>query len=666
MTFNNRTVFLTLIATLGFAIVVALNSVVKRVELESTDKTIEVVMSQKDLSFLAASGGATEKEVINRFQKTGAFTSILLAEDTLTDFEEAGLATILKGSEIINLYRIGHINRYVLNYIYKQVDVKPDHFYIIVEKRVDFERIRDFLTAELGKKNVNTIGNNNIVEVLDNKTDLYQIGLGFSADQIESYQNDNLSVILSLKSSNRNTKIAIRQKFQQISEQFYDISKIHLDGDVVLGHPNMVEEVYTRVSAGNYFLIKTEFGKTAGFNALSKKLPEKVIQMHKLPDNLLSRMQPNDVLRRFIRAVNERRIHMLQVRPILTTSVLSQDVLEYHERFLSQLNNNIKRQHKRVNTLSGLNIHKKIPLTTLEKIGVSIGIVAVLMLLINQFNALSPLGYGLIMFIYFALIYISVRFSLWSITEKIMAFIAVVIFPSYAIIANFPKENPSTETPIKRLFRSISAVLKIWIVTLLGGILVTALLSDMTYLFKIDQFRGVKAAFIFALVLIGIYFFLRPHRVSAMLYVFKRIFFVPIRTISFVAVIITLTFVVLYLIRSGNNGMLAVFPFEKSIRYWLEESFLIRPRTKEFLLGYPVLLAAAYYIDHRIARDWLWFYIIVASIGLTSMINTFCHLHTPFLISLYRSVLGLVLGFMIFILYWGLITLIRKGLRKLY
>ena len=85
--------------------------------------------------------------------------------------------------------------------------------------------------------------------------------------------------------------------------------------------------------------------------------------------------------------------------------------------------------------------------------------------------------------------------------------------------------------------------------------------------------------------------------------------------------------------------------FEEHLRAGLEAILYVRPRTKEFLIGYPCLFLALVYIDHKISRNWAWFFMIIGVVAPVSLVNSFCHIHTPLNISLYRSCLGIVLGF---------------------
>jgi hypothetical protein len=101
----------------------------------------------------------------------------------------------------------------------------------------------------------------------------------------------------------------------------------------------------------------------------------------------------------------------------------------------------------------------------------------------------------------------------------------------------------------------------------------------------------------------------------------------------------------LLILRSGNFGI-PVPVAERSARGALENLLSVRPRTKEFLIGYPaIILAAIYYVKG--GGKWLWILLAVGVLAPISMINSFCHTHTPLAVSVSRSVSGLIIGIVI-------------------
>jgi hypothetical protein len=92
---------------------------------------------------------------------------------------------------------------------------------------------------------------------------------------------------------------------------------------------------------------------------------------------------------------------------------------------------------------------------------------------------------------------------------------------------------------------------------------------------------------------------------------------------------------VIIFVRSGNGAADWMTP-EQGFRQLLENSLFVRPRTKEFLLGHPLLLLGFYF-----KNPWL---ILAGMIGQVSIINTFMHAHSPLIISLARTLYGMLFG----------------------
>jgi hypothetical protein len=99
----------------------------------------------------------------------------------------------------------------------------------------------------------------------------------------------------------------------------------------------------------------------------------------------------------------------------------------------------------------------------------------------------------------------------------------------------------------------------------------------------------------------------------------------------------------LIVLRSGNDPGVGVSSSELSFRAQLNHIFYVRPRTKEILFGYPLLLTglALYYSGKR---RWYLLFALAGAVALADLQNTFCHVHTPLLISFIRAILGWIVG----------------------
>lgn len=171
----------------------------------------------------------------------------------------------------------------------------------------------------------------------------------------------------------------------------------------------------------------------------------------------------------------------------------------------------------------------------------------------------------------------------------------------------------------------------------IAGLLVSTILLDESFVLKLQQFRGVKVALFFPLLLLAVVAF-RRYGIS-----FSEIKF-DYKAGLLGAGLLGLFLFLLF--RSGNFSFLRSGDLEEAIRRWLENTLYVRPRFKEFALGHPSLIAWLYLAGRYGGK----FHfcklplLMVGFIGQISVINTFSHIHTPLVVSLIRTGNGLAGG----------------------
>ncbi|MCL6580480.1 MAG: DUF5693 family protein [Firmicutes bacterium] len=189
--------------------------------------------------------------------------------------------------------------------------------------------------------------------------------------------------------------------------------------------------------------------------------------------------------------------------------------------------------------------------------------------------------------------------------------------------------------------------------TTVGGLIVRALGTGPEFALKLELFRGVKVA-----ALAG------PAEAVALLWLAtregRRGLWAEMReglrsllrvrlTVGGVLLAAAAVVVAAYgLSRSGNQPLVPVSDLEFRVRRFLLDLFVVRPRTKEFLLGYPAWVVAASAAGRASGGTprGFWAYALAAVIGIlpSSVLNTFSHFHIPAVFSLARTALGLALG----------------------
>ena len=69
--------------------------------------------------------------------------------------------------------------------------------------------------------------------------------------------------------------------------------------------------------------------------------------------------------------------------------------------------------------------------------------------------------------------------------------------------------------------------------------------------------------------------------------------------------------------------------FEAKVRAALERWLVARPRSKEVFLGYPSLLLLAFAVKNGLWARYREVLRVGAALGFSSVVNSFCHFHTP-------------------------------------
>jgi len=167
---------------------------------------------------------------------------------------------------------------------------------------------------------------------------------------------------------------------------------------------------------------------------------------------------------------------------------------------------------------------------------------------------------------------------------------------------------------------------------------VVALLNHISYNLVLQQFRGVSLLHAAPVGLVAIYVFLYGPGDTVAGHV-RRILATPITVLWIAAIAVLGAAGMYYMSRTGNAG--EVSGIELMFRSFLENAFGVRPRTKEFLIGHPLMLAGIFLtLRHRQAA----FLLVAGTIAQLSMVDTFAHIHTPLYLSISRVLLGLGLG----------------------
>lgn len=224
---------------------------------------------------------------------------------------------------------------------------------------------------------------------------------------------------------------------------------------------------------------------------------------------------------------------------------------------------------------------------------------------------------------------------------------------------------------LKRFSKSMSLFPQILLslVTVLASILIGtvgmgSMLSGIDYYINNEIFRGIKLSLIVPLLYSTVLYYLMFFKdaegkykkqiasfLNADIKVYKLIFATGIIAVFF-------AIIYYYILRSGNVS--SISSFEQTVRTTLTKIFPARPRTKEFLIGYPSLVLLVYYMKKTNLKSLQWVLTVGTSILTASVTNSFCHVFTDFTTIVQRTLNGLFVGVFVCIVAYVLNLLAIK------
>jgi len=180
------------------------------------------------------------------------------------------------------------------------------------------------------------------------------------------------------------------------------------------------------------------------------------------------------------------------------------------------------------------------------------------------------------------------------------------------------------------------------VLTFLGACTTAAIADNPLTRLEIVPFRGIKLAFVFAWLGSFLSLYSWPE--------LKEQSIRPVRRLDIAAGLVAAALVSYVLIRMGNASAAWKPGWEQGIRDHLETWLVARPRFKEFAVGYPLLLLGLHLWSRaRTKAFWLDGRLLIGfgMIGPISMMNTFCHLHSPLHLAFWRSLNGIIFGMLL-------------------
>jgi len=565
----------------------------QRLRVEQANRAVEVVLDYPDVAQWASASGKTVAAWLRGF--TMPF-SVALTEGTLADWGMPVAAP-------------------TPTYLLSEARFQQAKRMLALKARVELQPPQDAPAVEVRSESGARFW------VVGDPLAITQLGLGLDPVQVAQVQAGGKPIVARLINPQGITPLALRGSLLFAREQ--GASLLIFAGDQVLGYRPGLQATAHNIQANAMRFGAIEFAKQAGAGNLTQAIPQHTVRVHSvgLAESLL--LSPGEIVERLERAAQERNIRVLYLRAAGADTATLRDILQQLERRLHRAGYAIRESGAR--PFGAL----QPPAWQFALVGLGVGVLAGWALTLFRrvgVWAFAPLALG----VAFALL------CLLPLGRKAVALAAALLFPTVGVVAMAWLAQGAAPN----LWQGARLLLVPFAWSLMGALHIVGLLAETPFLIKADQFAGVKLAHALPLLLVLVFY---TAWVVGRWDFWREWLARPVLWGQALLALVILGAVGLMLIRTGNEAPGAVPDWELRLRALLESIMQVRPRTKEFLIGHPALVVGVWMLLTGRTR-FLPLVMFLATIGQASMVNTFCHLHSPLLVSLQRTGWGILLG----------------------
>ncbi len=575
----------------------------ERWERESQSKVVELVVDWNDIEWVGKIEGTDPLLLAEQLKKEG-FDTLGISELTWRQLVSQGRAVSVAPSPFSSpLLRYFQISDPLLR------ETVKNHL-LLLGKEVE----------EKGE----ILGVNILYEEED------KIGVGWDYRVLQSLQEQGFHLIL--RPYNRyNIPPSVLENLLQ--EKVWEVAEgVIFSGDSVLGAPRLdsLRLLSSFLEEKGLFWGYLEFVGQKGESTLASLVSPFTLRAHSIPPEELKGYTPAEARDRFLRAVKERSVPILYLRLFTDPPGFGN-----WDKNLSYL----------------VSVKK-----ALTDNGYTVGKVSV------PFPSFSPPLYSLIFFSlalsFFAFYFWGsfFRSSFWVIPlcfiplaglifynplwgMRVLGLLAGIIYPTLGVIIL-----------IDTIFSGKGKLQGLgWaFITLFSGALTVSLgLYNWLFVLRIYQYWGVKVSLLVPPLLTLLYLFRKGYWGLSI----RQVLLEDLKRFELLVVAFLGVAALLYLTRSGNFPLLPAGGLEIRIRALLERLLFMRPRTKEFLIGYPALWLLFYWNKDKVRPSYSLILWLGVAVGFATFFNSFCHIHTPFLYILLRFLNALVLSLPVAVIY---------------
>lgn len=653
----------------------------QRYAVERHNSKIDMVMDYDSISNLAEQEGLDFFEVLHRMKGAG-ITTIAVYDATFEKLNLQGKVLSVPGSEILGNSQRGILDDETWRQAIENNLIFPDRVYIIGRDLNTYEEVKADITLRLGKDRVKpiTIGEIEILEVKDRYGVFVKKPITMPSEELAIVKDAGMNILARPSNFIGCTPDSIREVFKRFDG--YPVTEIVFNGNEVLGAYNFVDVTAEEMKKRNIIFgviesySQLQFYPQAGMEQLARELGyDRIARLHVIPPYDQNKISLNTAIHRWLRTDYERNIRINLFR-IYEKQAAGMTLAETNFKYVSETAADLKNGGYNLGTAGTFeNYYPNKFLRFLVIVGTVAAGVLCLSLISRRLNSNQRLQ--LIMFGVLAILAgVPILMGAGGKVRLIAALVSANVFPALAIIWQLDRlrsirlkarwesirstSEGGSEYPKVQVRRELSIGQIIWlavaslfitsVISMFGAAYLSGALSDVVYFLEFEIFRGIKLTFVMPLVIVAIAFLQRFNVIDEFQKSFsaqeqiKEILEMNVTVKNLIGVFFVIAVLAILVIRSGHSTGMPVLDIEVRLREWLEDTFYARPRSKEIFLGHPAFILAIAAFLKKFPKKILFVLTIIATIGQSSMVETFAHVHTPIMVSFMRGIDGLIPG----------------------
>lgn len=662
----NRTLLIVICIGLFAALIIA----GQRYFVESNNNQVDMVLDFQNAVELAERGGLELDDVLTQLKGVG-ITSLAVYDSKLEKLAAQGKVFALAGSDILSNYQSGTLSNELWRQTIEFDLVAPGRVYIIGGDLQSYQDTKEALFQRLGEQRVKVfaVGGIEVIEVKAQFGELMKMPLGMPRDEMDKARAAGFNIVARPMNFQKCTAANVQFFFDRIER--YPISEIVFDGPEVLGASNFLDLTAKEMSRRNLtfgvieHFTQLKFYPQLGMEYLAQKIgKDHVARLYVIPKDEQPKLAMSTAVNRWSTTDRERNIRINLLR-IYEKPEHEMTLLETNLKYFREVHAVLERDgftFGKAGTFE--NYYPNVILRMLVVVGTVAAGVLYLSLISRRLNRNVKLQ--LKIFAALALCAaIPILMGAGGKVRILAALMSANLFPALAIIWQLDllrviqfkvrvqnraarlKENLST---FQLVWTSAFALIITGVLSMTGAAYLSGALSDVSYFLEFEIFRGIKITFVLPLILVAVAFLQRFNVVDELRKTvpaaqqIKELLDKSVSVKALLALMVVAGAFVVLIARSGHTSGMPVSGVEIKIRAMLEQAFYARPRSKEIFFGHPAFMLAFAAFLKRFPKSICFALVMAATIGQSSMVETFAHMRTPIFMSFMRGIDGLIPG----------------------